>query len=525
MTPGSSLPTLPTLSICALTLVADPPDAPVLELSGTLAGASADADQVRRAASSEIVLSGARLELRGAVVVEGERWRAEVPLTASRWGGPPLPPPSGRYRISIRAADAASSPVLVTALPPDALPERRLVPRLFVFDARATDDKHIDIDISPPLTDDETGSDQQARLEAAYRTAGPVPLEGVFFESFYGQSASCNPLAIDRALAELRPDITRYWSVADASVAVPAGAVALVEGSTQWWNVRASARLLVVNDWLRNRYRSRRGQTVLQTWHGTPLKRIALTRRGLRPRAAVATLRERGRWDILLAQNPFSARVFRAAYAYLRKPWQDGYPRNDVLITGDAAALRARLGIPVDATVLLYAPTWRDDSPDDVDRLGVAAFTRELGNGFVTLIRGHSRSLRGGVDVRADNVIDVTTYPDASELFLIADALITDYSSVMFDFTVTGKPVYFFTPDFDHYRDELRGFYFDLLAVSPGPVVRSPVELIAHLRQPDVATARFADRYAAWVKRFNPRDDGRAAARVVQRLLAEGRLG
>jgi CDP-glycerol glycerophosphotransferase len=127
--------------------------------------------------------------------------------------------------------------------------------------------------------------------------------------------------------------------------------------------------------------------------------------------------------------------------------------------------------------------------------------------------------------VHAPNVLDVTGYPDVSELFLVADALITDYSSVMFDFTVTGKPVFFFTPDLEHYARKLRGFYFDLVSVAPGPVVSTAEELVALVRDRDAVQRRFADRYRAWRERFNPRDDGRAADRVVQRLLAEGIIG
>jgi CDP-glycerol glycerophosphotransferase len=119
-------------------------------------------------------------------------------------------------------------------------------------------------------------------------------------------------------------------------------------------------------------------------------------------------------------------------------------------------------------------------------------------------------------------VLDVTSYPDISDLFLIADALVTDYSSVMFDFSVTGKPLYFFTPDLEHYRDELRGFYFDLLADAPGPVLSDPAELVRAILEPHQAA--WADRYAAWQARFNPRDDGNAGDRVVRRMLEEGIL-
>jgi len=407
---------------------------------------------------------------------------------------------------------------------PVELPAPQLLPgvtRVVVTSA----DGSLVVALSAPLTDRERGRLQQASLESDYRAAKDEPLNAVFFESFYGQNASCNPLAIDRAIARLRPDVARYWSVTDASVSVPSGATALIEGSSEWWRIRGSARLLVVNDWLRKRLRKRRYQTVLQTWHGTMLKKLALSRVRLGLRSAIATLRERGRWDILLAQNPYSRGIFRRAYAFTGSVWEEGYPRDDVLLTGDAAAIRDRLGISSGVTVLLYAPTWRDDRPDHVDHLDVARFADLLGDEYMTLIRGHSRTLLPGEDVRAPNVLDVTGYPDVSELFLVADALITDYSSVMFDFTVTGKPVYFFTPDLDHYREKLRGFYFDLIPVAPGPVVTTVAELAALVRDRDNVRRQFTEKYRAWRERFNPRDDGHAADRVVQRLLAEGLIG
>ncbi|HEV7950072.1 MAG TPA: CDP-glycerol glycerophosphotransferase family protein [Glaciihabitans sp.] len=470
-------------------------------------------------ALTHVDLVGARLRLSGPVHTDGTAFHATIPLLASKWGGHVLPPPSGDYAVHFRMADAAVPGIRITQPSTPA----QLHPSLFAAHLTTTLDSAT-VTFAAPLTAEETGADAQARLEADYRTANPEPINAVFFESFYGQNASCNPLAIDRELARVRPDVARYWSVADASVDVPPGAIPIVDGSAEWWRVRGAARLLVVNDWLRKRFRPRRFQTVLQTWHGTPLKRIALTRPGIRPRAAVATVLERKRWDILLSQNPYSTGIFRTAYAYFAAPWEEGYPRNDVLVHDDSAVLRSKLGISDTATVVLYAPTWRDDDPTRVDQLDVAAFSRELGPDYVVLIRGHSRSLRGGSDVHADNVIDVTTYPDASELFLVSDMLVTDYSSVMFDYSVTGKPIYFFTPDLDRYRNQMRGFYFDLLAASPGPVAQSAAELTALITNPGDTAANYAERYSAWQKKFNPKDDGGAASRVVARLLARGVL-
>ncbi len=464
-----------------------------------------------------VQLSGSRRQLPGTIEISGKTWTATVPLLTSHLGGPLLPPQSGRYRLRIMDADHRVLDIRVETERPSA----RLVDALFRVSMPATEDAVL-IDLAPPLADAEVGRANQKRLQSEYSRPTAIDAHAVFFESYYGQNASSNPRGIDRAIVSALPGTTRYWSVADASVEVPDGAVPIVEGSEAWWSARGSARLLVVNDWLRKRFRRRRGQTVLQTWHGTPLKRIALDRPGTRLRAALASRRESSHWDIMLAQNPFSADVFRSAYAFRRPIWQEGYPRDDVLRGGGTTAIRQRLGIDPKATVVLYAPTWRDDRPGKVDHLDVASFSKELGAGFVTLIRGHSRTLRPGADVVADGVLDVTSYPDISDLFLAADALVTDYSSVMFDYTVTGKPIYFFTPDLVHYRDQLRGFYFDLLAEAPGPVITDAAELVRAVRSPDPDA--FAERYAAWQARFNPRDDGHAGERIVARLIAEGLL-
>lgn len=452
-------------------------------------------------------LVGPRVTVRAPVAVNKSGWSATFALTASRWGGEARPLPSGAYQVRL---DIGPQPIVE--------PVTTLVPGF----ARIEVEGDL-VMVSAPLTDSERGAANQARLERAYRTRAAQPEDAVFFESFYGQNASCNPRALDAVIAADNPDTVRYWSVVDASVDVPAGAVAIIEGSEEWWRIRGSARLLVVNDWLRKRWVKRKHQTVLQTWHGTMLKKIANDRQGQSLRAKLAAILESRRWDVLLSQNPHSTRVFRSAYRFRGPIWEEGYPRDDALAAGDGAAIRAKLGIPADAQVLLYAPTWRDDRLGHIDHLDVATFTEALGPGYITLIRGHSRTLKPGRDVRAGNVLDVTGYPDVTDLFLVADALITDYSSVMFDFSVTGKPMFFFTPDAAHYGERLRGFYFDLAAVAPGPVVEDADELARLIVDPAV-TPMYEARYAAWCARFNPRDDGGAARRVLARLVELGAI-
>ncbi|HET8926607.1 MAG TPA: CDP-glycerol glycerophosphotransferase family protein [Microbacterium sp.] len=442
----------------------------------------------------QVALHGARASVAASSLTgRGKTWRAVLPLEVSRWGGPVLPLPAGDYEL---AGAAASLP-------------------LTQLGALRASLEGTTLRIGPPIDPAYDSGEAQDALERRYATRPEGLEDAVFFESFYGRNASCNPLAIDRRLAEVRPGLTRYWSVVDLSVQVPDGTIPVVEGSPDWWRARGAARMIVVNDWLRRRFERRPGQRVLQTWHGTPLKRLALHRPGFDPRRTLAVLREARRWNVLLAQNPYAAGILKGAYRFRSRPiWVEGYPRNDVLVTGDGSGTRAALGIRPGERVLLYAPTWRDDRAEMVDFLDPAALAAAAD--AVVLVRGHSRTLIPGRDAAGPRVVDVTAFPDMAQLLLAADALITDYSSVMFDFSVTGKPMYFFVPDLEHYRGQLRGFYFDLAQSAPGPLVRSQSELVAALEGDHSA---YAQQYARWQARFNLRDDGHAAERVVARLL------
>lgn len=456
-----------------------------------------------RPAHAELVGPRARVDAR--LDGSGTTWSATFPLEAARWGGPALPLPSGDYTVTVDGEDLAG-----IEFSPVRLPGLRIG-----ADAGSV---RIGAPVDPLY---ETAEGQQTLEERYVGQAGGTE-NAVFFESFYGRSVGCNPQAIDREIAARAPDVRRYWSVVDFSVPVPDGAVAVVEGSPEWWRARGAARLLVVNDWLRRRFVRKSGQRVLQTWHGTPLKRLALHRPGFHPRRMAAVVKESRRWDVLLAQNTYSERILKKAYAFFGRPiWVEGYPRNDALTSTDGAVIRAALGIAPDERVLLYAPTWRDDRSEMVDFIDAEKLAEQTDS--VVLVRGHSRTLPAGRDHAGARVIDVTGYPETAQLLVAADALITDYSSVMFDFSVTGKPMYFLVPDIAHYRGTLRGFYFDLDERAPGPLVATQDDLVAALADTG-HEERYAERYAAWRRQFNARDDGRAAERVVDRIFDQGFL-
>jgi CDP-glycerol glycerophosphotransferase len=452
---------------------------------------------------SAATLVGPRSHVAGAV----DGTVVTFPLLVDRWGSSGTALPSGDYRLDVDGGTR----VHVTAAPVDELYDRCRV-------RVAAHDGGLAVRIGPPLRPGESAA--RPSLQQALDYLRPRRRENaVWFESFYGRTTADNPLGIDRALARSHPAVRRYWSVVDGSVAVPEGGIRVVEGSAEWWRSRAEARVLIANDWLRWLFRPRRGQHVLQTWHGTMLKALGLDRPDMSARRRFAIMRQGWRWSALLAQNYYSERIFRSSYAYRGQIWETGYPRNDVFTdTARAPEVREIVGVPADARVVLYAPTWRDDRDEMVDYVDLVRFADELPNDTLLLVRGHSRTMAFGRDLRADRLIDVTTYPDVADLMLIADVLVTDYSSVMFDFAATNKPLIFFTPDLAHYGDELRGFYFDLIADAPGPVTTTRAELLDAIRSADSDAEKFAARRAVWHEKFAPHDDGRAGERVVRRM-------
>jgi CDP-glycerol glycerophosphotransferase len=282
---------------------------------------------------------------------------------------------------------------------------------------------------------------------------------------------------------------------------------------------------LVSNSTVLGFHRKRPGTTFLQTWHGTPLKRIGfdIPQDGSRAaRQAVATLRHNvPRWDLLLSPNRYSTPILREAFGYEGPIEETGYPRNDLLLSPRAAGIgqdvRTRLGIEPGKRVVLYAPTFRDAADfaleAEVDRIAQA-----LGDAYVVLLRTHK--IDAG-SARSGRFVDVSGYPDNRELFLAADVLVTDYSSTMFDFAVTGRPMAFLTYDLADFQHRLRGFYFDLAREAPGPLVETTSELIGVLRDPEASRAAYAERYARFRERYCHLEDGRATERVLERLAQE----
>jgi len=307
--------------------------------------------------------------------------------------------------------------------------------------------------------------------------------------------------------------------------AFPPDAVTVPIGTPAAVAALESADLLVSNTHIQlDEWRKQPGATYLQTWHGTPLKRIHRDATYLPADDVLAELDEDiARWDLLVTPGAEGTELLRSAFGYAGAVLETGYPRNDVLLAPDRHAHRARvraaLGVADGATAVLYAPTYRDDEasggPDAPLGLDVGALADELGSDAVLLLRLHHYMGHQQRPASSGRVRDVSGHPDVSDLYLAADVLVTDYSSSMFDFALTGRPVVLYAYDLEHYRDRLRGFTFDLQAEGPGPVVLDQGALTSALLDLPAVAAAYAHRHARFVERWCAVEDGRASERVL----------
>lgn len=411
---------------------------------------------------------------------------------------------------------------------------------------------------------------------ARLRSGNPVDGSVVVFECYGGRGYSCSPRALYRALVAQRPGCDRelVWAFRGEIVAALAerggydirgmegfytgmrfrgtlervfGEQALEElrdavivpyGSREYYRTYARAGTWISNFIIPTHLTPGPGQTYVQTWHGTPLKRLGCDIPAGTSNAmfSVRDIHRRYRSEgkrltHFISPSRFATERFITAFDLeaLGKAdaiIEEGYPRNDVLSTftaEQAAAVRARLGLPSDKKLVLYAPTWRDDQ--HVSGLGYTLdlgvdfdhLRQALGDEYAVLFRAHYLIANQFDFSRYEGFIyDVSEVNDINDLYIVGDLLITDYSSVFFDYANLDRPIIFHMYDLDRYAEGLRGFYLGLDEL-PGPVVKQESELIEAIRAAGEQSGP-DPRLTAFRARFTYLDDGRASERTLAKV-------
>lgn len=312
----------------------------------------------------------------------------------------------------------------------------------------------------------------------------PLDSRLIVFESMWGRKYSCNPRALYEYIDKHYPEYKCVWSLNDARTPIKGRGRRVRRGSQEYFRCLATAKYFVNNVNFQTEYVKRPEQVEIQTMHGTPLKTLGLDVSADFPteRVRAQFLEKCARWNYLIVQGRFMEEKAEGIYAFSEKILKTGYPRTDELFRRNEAcvsSLKSSLGIPMEKRVILYAPTWRVSNRFDM-QLDLERMRAALGEDYVLLVRIHHLAAAGYKPPEdRDFIFDLTSYRSIEDLYQVSDLLITDYSSVMFDFALLDKPMIFFAYDLEEYRDQLRGMYVDFEKEAPGPLVRTTGEVIA----------------------------------------------
>ncbi|MCC8073235.1 MAG: CDP-glycerol glycerophosphotransferase family protein, partial [Clostridiales bacterium] len=352
----------------------------------------------------------------------------------------------------------------------------------------------------------------------------PINNRQIIFESMWGTKYSCNPQHLYEYIDKNYPEFECIWSLCDERTPIKGKGKRIRRGSQEYYKYLATAKYFINNVNFEELYEKRSGQIEVQTMHGTPLKTLGLDVDSDFPTelSRQKFCRKIHRWDYLIVQGQFMKDKASDCYDFNKEYLCTGYPRTDMLFgktDDDIKKIKEKLGIPINKKIILYTPTWRKKNSFDM-QLDLERMRNALSDEYVLLVRLHHLSV-GKYTVPADNefIFDFTFYQVVEELYLASDILITDYSSVMFDYALLGKPMIFYTYDFDDYADKLRGLYVDFKKEAPGPLVYDTDEVINAVLNIDEETAKCSRRIEDFNNKYLSYENGNSCEQIVQTVF------
>ena len=369
----------------------------------------------------------------------------------------------------------------------------------------------------------------------------------VIFESFMGRTYSDNPRAIyEEMLNDPKyKDFTFIWAFKHPeekeNIEQLSKATLTKYNSLEYYKYYSRAKYFVSNSRIPEAIKPREGQVYIQTWHGTPLKRLGydLTTEGGNALNSLKDMQNKykadaERYSYLLAPSKFCTEKFTSCFNLKENNpkceiIEEGYPRNDFLSNytqEDIKRIKDLLNINNigNKKIILYAPTWRDNQhisgvgytyKVDVD---FDLLQKELGNDYIILFRAHY-FVANSFDFEKYKgfIYDVSNYESINDLYVISDMLITDYSSVFFDYAILKRPIIFYMYDLKAYQEDIRGFYIDLKEL-PGNIVENEKDLIEEINNLK-NNFKYDERYQKFHDKFNSLEDGKATKRVLEKIM------
>ena len=372
-------------------------------------------------------------------------------------------------------------------------------------------------------------------MKIIYKLFKLLPLkERYVFESGVGVQYSDSPKAIYEELMKIRPDAECVWFYDKTSFIHPMTTKVIKRLSPEYYYYLATSKYWINNQNFPHYITKRKKTVYLQTWHGTPIKKMLFDLKEIygREKGYIQRVENaKNQWSYLISQNSYATKHFRTAFRYDGTILEEGYPRNDILVNDPEKELiinkiRHAYSIPSSKKIILYAPTFRDNAKvenkfeSDI-KIDFKEFNKRFGEEYVLLMRMHV-TVSSDIEIPEEykhSIINVSSYPDIQELYLITDILITDYSSVLFDFAVLERPMLFYAYDLEEYKNNIRGSYLDYEKEVPGKIVRNQTELFDAIDNIEELKIEYGDKLKQFKQKYAPLDDGNAAKRIVEKIM------
>lgn len=379
-----------------------------------------------------------------------------------------------------------------------------------------------------------------------YKLKYKVDDKTIFFEVYDGRNYTCSPKAIYEKMLTMKKfkDFKFIWAFNDPSkhdVMKDKRLVIVKTNTKDYYKYISSSKYWIVNSIMDECITKKKGQVYVQCWHGTPLKRL---RYDIEVNGAVLNTieeirkrndRDASKFDYFISPSKYCTEKFTSAFNLIALGKKDiiieeGYPRNDSLFNRnkkDVDKIKDKLGIPKDKKIICYLPTFRDNQHTsgvgytynlaiDFDSL-----KKRFGKDYVILFKPHY-FIANKIDLSKykNFVYNVASYDEINDIYLVSDLLITDYSSVFFDYANLNRPVMFYMYDFDDYKNNLRDFYISLDEL-PGPIAKTQKELEDYIVNIDKSISKYKKTYDKFNDKYNYLDDGNASERVIRVIFKD----
>lgn len=361
----------------------------------------------------------------------------------------------------------------------------------------------------------------------------PIKKNKVFFYCYGGMGYRCNCKYIAEKLLKENYPVELVWAVSckENEQDIPENIRTVLIGTDEYYKELYTSLVVIENDGKDTYTCKRQGQFCINTWHGYgPFKKV----NGALPGEERRKMEEYySYYDLFLTASKFYSQVYRESFGYAGEILECGAPRNDVFFIDShiKEKIYNAYNIPLSKGIVLYAPTFRynKDSAFDkyyIDILQVLdAIKKKFHKDYVFMYRFHHQlyKIKKRINYYTDG-IDVTLYPDIQELLAAADIVITDYSSLMWDFSLRKRPIFLYQTDLEEYEDE-RGFYSPV-SQWPYPQAHSQDELLKVIENFD--NKYYVQKLESFLEQYGSCDDGHASERVVKRIMdkiEEGKEG